>query len=272
MQIMKKAFAIICTCVMVIVTISSEAMAAEYVKEENTSHRAGELGSYGFVIDSATYNKICRGVRTTIILNDVTNGKRQEMYRQECRVYICREKGTYNDYILTVARLCSGKYTWGGMECHGYPESLTVSCNFPTQKSIGVEMHGTTPTGDYVSESYSVGASLGATSEGIETGVEGSVSVERGVLDILDCSYGNTYKVVYDFQPGATAKDRFFTKYLHTSKTHIGTVCLTANSKNYGFCMKFSSNVATTRGLKVYNSAKNCTRITDERAIVTCFK
>ena len=277
MQKIKKIFALLCVCVMVVSTVETEVRAAEYTQQENTSALVDTLG---FVIDRVTFNKTCTAQKTTVKIIDSTNGKKQDAYVQASRVYICREKGTYNDIILTWAQLSPMKYTLGNYTCYTYPESLTVSCNF-INNNIGVEVIGHSPVTQVVSQTYTVGGSFGGNlgingngsiTGGITGSISASVSKTEPVLKIKDYSVDNTYKVVYDFQPGKKVSDDFFQDYLLTTTHHIGTVSVKAKAKNYGFCMKFSSNTGHIQGNKIYNSASDCTRITAERSIVTMFE
>lgn len=277
MQKIKRIIALLSICAMVVGTARMEVLAAEYAKEKNTSALVETLG---FTIDRVTFNKTCVAEKTTVRVNDCTNGGKQEAYVQASRVYICREKGTYNDIILTWAQLSPKKYYISNKTCYLYPESLTVSCNF-INNNIGVEVVGHSPTTQVVSKTYSVGGAIGGNvgfngngniSGGITGTISASVSTTEPVLKIKDYSVDNTYKVVYDFQPGKKVNDKFFKDYLLTTTSHIGTVSVEARAKNYGFCMKFSSNLGRIEGTKIRNSASDCLRITDERSIVTMFE
>lgn len=179
MQITKKSIALLCICVILATNFNYDIMAAESTSYGNTS---SDLSDYGFVVDKTVYNKTCTAVLQSRSI--LSNGR--PIFTQNTRVYICREKNTYNDVILTFAELVPKAYTSNGDEYRSYPESLTVSCQF-VNNSAGAEYKTSSPKTQTVSSSYSIGCSA---SIGNNVGISGNVTIngQKNVLVIKNLS------------------------------------------------------------------------------------
>ncbi len=259
----KSIIAFLCMCVFVsAIKVSAEAESTSY---GNTST---DLSYYGFSVDTATYNKTCTAVKYTNYLYVTANGNR--IINQTTRVYICREKGTYRDVILTHVELAPKTYTSKNSlgintKYKAYPESLTVSCTFPSR----VEYKTSAPKTKEVTESYSLGAEV----SGESLAVSGSMEIEEPALTIKNRSDQgtNSFKIIYDFDPGWWGYSSLLEDYLHNTTEHIGLVAVTSKDKNYSFKMSFVTNTGYTKGIYIYNGSE-CTKLSQSRTIKTNFK
>ena len=265
MQKIKRTIALLSICAMVVGTARMEVLAAEPAILGNIT---SEVTNLGFVIDTATYNKMCTTVLET--RRSYCDGKK--MFTQNTRVYICREKNTYNDVILNYVELVPGTYKTNKTTYKSYPESLTVSCKF-VNNDVGVQLQTSYPKS---SGGKTKRYSLASTASLTGVGITGTVNLEKNALVVRNYSNSapdeNIFKLVYDFQPGIHGYDSYFTDYLQTTTEHLSKVCVKAKKKNYGFCMKFSTNVAKTDGIFILNSSNEMHTIKNERAIFTNFE
>ncbi len=262
----KKIITFLCMCAVIATTYNMQvSVAAESTTYGSTS---SDLSYYGFSVDAATYNKTCTAVKSTQNLYSTSSG--DKVIFQTSRVFICREKGTYNDVVLTHVEIVPQKYTGKNKlgintKYRAYPESLTVSCTFPSW----VEYKTSSPKTQAVKESYSLEASI----SGKELGVTGSMNVDVEALTIKNQSNqgSNLFKIFYDFKPGFWGYSSLLEDYLYNTTEHIGLTAVTSKDKNYTFTMKFVTNTAYTYGAIIYNGDE-CTKLSESRTIKTNFK
>ena len=160
------------------------------------------------------------------------------------------KKNTYHDVILTHVELVPYKYKGRNQfnkvtTYKAYPESLTVSCTFPSK----VEYCTSSPKSQSVSSKYSLGVAV----EGKTVGVSGGMEIEEPALTIKNQSSegSNMYKLFYDFDPGLTGYSDKLEDYLQTTTEHIGYTSVNSSSKNYSFTMKFVTNTGYTWGIYI---------------------
>lgn len=272
MRNIMKNFVAMCLVVVLCITTASTVKAETFSSTSSTTAKTTtSLSGYGFTIDDTIYTKMCAAGKIYLRTTETTYGT--TIITMSTRVWILREANTYNDVILTWTEIAPKTYYSNnnvGVKTayQAYPESLKVSCNFPST----VEYCTSTPKTQTVSESYSVGAEVGASSDGISGGISGSMNIEVDALKIKNQSDSGTnlFQVLYDYQPGLTAYSTNMVDYCAVTTEQIGTTYVESSLKNYSFTMNFRLNTGYTWGVYIYNG-DNCFANTLSRTISTGF-
>lgn len=253
----------------VLVTITFLCMIPQSVKAASKTD-SKTLAGFGFTVDSKTYTKTssCKMYSNYLFVDDESN----RVITMTTRVWVCRQKGTYKDVILTWTELDPESYKNKNKlgiktKYKAYPESLTVNSTFPSS----VEYLTSAPKSQAVSSKYSVGANAAVSDQGINAGVSGSVDIEIDALTLKNQSSSgkNKFKVVYDYKPGLTTLSKNF-DYLRSTTEQIGSVYVKSDKKNYTFTMNFTANVGYTCGPFIYNGS-HCEKLKQSRTITTNF-
>lgn len=263
MQKIKIIFSLLCVCVIVVSTVETEVLAAKSICSYTNKTI---LSDYGFIVDSSIYTKTCSASKVVQYMYSVASGDR--VIEQTTRVFICRQKNTYNDIILTHIELAPKSYrpgkNWFLPEHRAYPESLVVHCFFPKE----ISYRTSTPKTKNVNTTYTIGASADTKT----VGVTGSVSVEKGsvVIKNQSSSVDKNFKILYDFQPGVTSLSQALNDYLFHTTEHISTCSISSSVKNYTLNFNYATNVGYVFWGTVYNGPF-CNKMSGTRSITTTF-